>query len=68
VAPGRRGNSCPSSASGYAASTASCVTLQDSHAHGGTFSASNSFDAGDNLFWNFVASATTAVYFDSSYQ
>ncbi len=48
--------------------SASYVTLQGSHAHGGAFVASNSYDAGDNLFWSFVRSASTAVYFDSAYQ
>ncbi len=47
---------------------ASYVSLRGSHAHGGAFTAANSFDAGDNFNWDFVRSSSTDVYFDSAYQ
>lgn len=46
----------------------SYVSLQNSHAHGGDFTAANSYDGGGNLTWVFTASASTAIYFDSAYQ
>ncbi len=47
---------------------AAYVSLQGSHAHGGSFTAANSFDAGDNFNWSFTRSSSTDIYFDSAYQ
>ncbi len=44
------------------------LSLRGSHAHGGTFTATNSFDAGDNFNWDFARSSSTDIYFDSAYQ
>ncbi len=49
-------------------SSRSYLSLRGSHAHGGIFTAANSFDAGDNFNWDFVRSSSTDIYFDSAYQ